>query len=113
MGFIKTLKNVVSKFFPRGTHTGYIEPVRAPADQTTAPASTKKLRVTCNRLDAIAGRVTNDTWQRNRTRSLYSCRAKAKGVELADGRFRSAWDLRCLVLTGMRPQDVPAMGLDA
>jgi hypothetical protein len=91
----------------------YEAPVRAPIAKAAKAEQAKKAEAkkgtAWERQDIRAGRITNDTLQRGRTRSLYSCRTRAQGVALADGKFRSPWDLRCLMLMGMKPEKVPAL----
>jgi hypothetical protein len=61
--------------------------------------------------DMLAGRITNDTYQRSRTRSVYSCRARANGAALAGGTFLSPWDLRLLLVQGVNPDKVPGLAV--
>ena len=45
------------------------------------------------------GRVGNDTYQRQRTRALYSCRTRGKGGLFADGRYASPFAIRLMELS--------------
>ena len=59
--------------------------------------------------DKRAGRIINRTWQRSRTRSKKSGRTLGKGLELADGKFRSNFSLALSVKLGMKADKVPAL----
>ena len=113
MGFMNKL---AQKLFGKGKKgekkDAYVEPVRRPATAAEPEISnfdhSRDKAVAYERQDMKRG-IGNDTYQRGRTRSRYSRRTQGNGVELADGRFRTPWAIRCLMLMGMNPDKVPAM----
>ena len=88
------------------------EPSWTLSGETKEPAG-KPVEVAEERIfsvsDKRAGRITNRTWQRSRTRSKKGGRSLGKGVVLADGKFRSNYDLALGVKCGMDPENVPAL----